>query len=115
MKFALSKDAAVHYSPGERRLFDILTRKMEELRGGAVDTEVLAQLYYGKRSKVFHPRAGLIRCLAALGRKIEANREPFMVFRTVPCGPHSQRVKLVPCQRRVASYENEGESRDHSD
>jgi hypothetical protein len=103
MTFVLRKDAPVPYSKGERRLFDILAEKMEEPHSESVDTLVLTDLYYG-RCKPFHSREALIRCLALLGRKIDANGEPFMVFRSVKCGPHSQRVRLVPCQRMLASY-----------
>jgi len=79
----LSDSVVVPYSEAERELFALLPV------GGknAITSQDLVEKRYGA-SAPFHARAIIVATVGNLARKVEANREPFEIGRTVRQGPH---------------------------
>lgn len=93
-KLALSvSPRRVPYSPGEARVFGLLT-------GEPQDTETLTGLHYGLfSSPPYHARRVVAGLLASLARKVRENREPFLVASSGRQGPRPSEYWLEVCPR----------------
>ena len=81
-KFDLKSGGPVDYSPGERTMFQLLTKKPS-----GQTTKELAGHYYKGRKTPFNGNKSVVDVLRRLQRKAKANREPFRILNTERSGP----------------------------
>jgi hypothetical protein len=71
------------YSRSEQLLLDLLLKTDDK-----ISTTELLKDYYKGRDKPIYARQALTGTLQCLRRKVDQNREPFVIKRTFQQGPH---------------------------
>lgn len=77
----------VKYSPAELTILELLKK------GGRVNTNELIAKRYGKRLP-FNAASNVRATLRTLKRKVEFNKEPFVIHNEGQVGPHPQEIWL---------------------
>ncbi len=76
------KVSTVRYSPGERKLFSLLTDK-------PMSSEALSEKFYrGHKEVPFHGRKIVIGLVTSIQKKVNANKEKFQIMKSDRKGPH---------------------------
>ncbi len=91
----LSSEVKVAYSPAEKEVFSLLSRKEQ------TTTSLVERLYEGRgKPPSFHAGHSVSGTLRSLAKKIEINSENFALMRSARRGPHPVSHWLVPLKRR---------------
>jgi hypothetical protein len=91
LAFTLSGNGrAIKYSDRERDIFRLLPQD-----GKTIDTNKLVQRYYRKQIPN-HPGATIIGTMRSFMRKIERNKEPFRIKKSVRAGPYPIEFWIEP-------------------
>lgn len=78
----LTSGGAVSYSPAEKEVFALLSSKQQT-------TSSLVERRYTKRGEPapFHAKTSIVGIIRTLARKIDHNKEPFVLKTTARTGP----------------------------
>ncbi len=86
MTFALPNEPKlVRYSPGEQRLFSLLS-------GKEVSSEDLSKRFYRGREAPYHSRRIIVSLITSLEKKVAVNKEAFTIRKSPRSGPYPIRV-----------------------
>lgn len=80
----------VKYSPQESKLLDLLAH------GNITTSDELAEQLYDGEQAPYHARSSVTSILRTLIDKIDHNKEPFIISKTRPSGPHATQYQKVP-------------------
>jgi hypothetical protein len=85
----LSERPKIKYSPREKKVFDAIKSN----GSGKISTREIAEKTFQDQD-IFHMKATVISALASLRRKVEFNREPFVLKVSGHAGPNPMWVWL---------------------
>jgi hypothetical protein len=80
----------VKYSPGEKKLFAMLSKDAQS------SEELSDKFYNGATHFPFHCRRTIIGLINSIQKKADVNNEPFRVVKSQPRGPYPINVWLEP-------------------
>jgi hypothetical protein len=79
----------IKYSPQEIKVFGVLKKKPQS-------TLDLKRQLYTPKTEPFFGRQTVIAAIRSLSKKIEANKEPFVIRQTRHAGPHPMSFWIEP-------------------
>jgi hypothetical protein len=88
MKFVLSKNGKIGYSPAEREVFSVIP-----VRPDSITTSMIVSKRYGKEVP-YHGPAIIRSVLRSLEKKTKHNGEVFEIKKSERAGPHQMSVWL---------------------